>query len=228
MPYDRAGYLNSCGGCGSQGRLSNGFANGRINDSKLLKKELHYVETFVDNHNEECNRAYNDSCCDNFNSGCYGSGDSCGGYGGCGGFGGCGEIGGYGGYGGCGEFGGGCGEIGGGCGEIGGGCGEIGGYGGYGGCGEINGCGGGCDGYVEYGGCGEINGGCGPCFDNWNKPCREETNNCNCKPKKIKKKYDPCNPFCKPCYKPTCNNPCKKPCKCNNCVKSYKKINKCC
>src|ERR1700761_6095689 len=70
MPYDRAGYLNNFGGYGNHNRSNYGSAHSRANDSKLLKKELHYVETYVKNHDEEYNRFHNNDVCDNYGYGC--------------------------------------------------------------------------------------------------------------------------------------------------------------
>ncbi|BCS83474.1 putative pre-mRNA-splicing factor ATP-dependent RNA helicase PRP2 [Cotonvirus japonicus] len=89
MPYDRAGYLNNFGGYGNCGSAYN-----RINDAKLMKRELHLTETYLDTINREC--------ANNFNN--YGFGGSNSGFNDFG----CGVP---------------CGPIGGGCGPIGGGCG---------------------------------------------------------------------------------------------------------
>ena len=83
MTCDRAGYLNNYGfgNCG-------GFQD-NCNDSKLIHKELHYVETYVKNREAGCGGRFN-------NYGNCGSG----GYGNCG-FGGYGNCG-FGGYDNCG------------------------------------------------------------------------------------------------------------------------------
>lgn len=70
MPYDRAGYLNSCGGYGN--RFNEDAAQNHINDSRLSKKELHYVETYVDNHNADFGGYSRGAACDNY--GCGGGG----------------------------------------------------------------------------------------------------------------------------------------------------------
>lgn len=92
MPFDRAGCLNNLGGFGSCGSNYN-----RINDAKLLKRELHFTETLLDTINRECASGFNN----------YGYGGGNCGFNDCG-FGGCGPAPcGPGGFGG--GFGGGCG-----------------------------------------------------------------------------------------------------------------------
>ncbi|AUV58725.1 hypothetical protein, partial [Bandra megavirus] len=77
MPYDRAGFFNDCGAFGSGGS-SCGSNYGRVNDAKLMKKELHYVETFAKAHNEEFNNNFNNNYFNNGygcnNGGFYGGG----------------------------------------------------------------------------------------------------------------------------------------------------------
>lgn len=60
MPFDRASYLNNC----------NAISN-CINNIRLLRKELHYVETYADAFNQECNSFNNNCCYDNVSCGCY-------------------------------------------------------------------------------------------------------------------------------------------------------------
>lgn len=61
MPYDRAEYLNRTNGYGSHGKAKCGAAYNQVNDSKLVKKELHYVETYARDYNsiadKFCNKA---------------------------------------------------------------------------------------------------------------------------------------------------------------------------
>lgn len=103
MPCDRAGYLNGCGEYGTRGGCDSGYGFNRVNDARLLKKELHYVETYFDTHNEECADSRDNCFYDGYGGGCGGCGyDNCGG---------CGFNGGRGFGGGCGfrGFDGGCG-----------------------------------------------------------------------------------------------------------------------
>ena len=193
MTWDRAGYLNNCNDGASCGSSRN-----RVHDSKLLKKELHYVETYAKTHDESCDNSFRDR----YNNSC-GSGYGCGGFDGCG------------------PYNGGCGPYNGGCGPYNGGCGPY--NGGFGGCGPCDGGFGGCgpcDG--GFGGCGPCDNGfvgCGPFYKK--DKCKKDK-----KEKKEKKDKSPCNSFCKPCYKPVCNDPCEKVCGCGLCKKSYKKIYK--
>lgn len=214
MPFDRAGYLNNFGGYGNYGRFNQGAACGRINDCRLLKKELHYVETYAKNYNADCG-AFN-------NSGCY---DNCGyGYGGRGfndcGFGpgcevGCGSGRGFDGP--CGGFDGPCGGFGGPCGSP---CGLVGPF----------------DGPYRR----QIDGD----FDDHDEGKKHKKNKnkddkpCNpfCKP--CKKREPSCEPFCVPRCGPCgpyqefgckeikreCPVPHETSCGCNNCAKSLKKI----
>lgn len=59
MLHDRAGYLN----------YYNTISN-CINNVRLLKKELHYVESYADTFNQECNMYNNNSCYNTFDCGC--------------------------------------------------------------------------------------------------------------------------------------------------------------
>ena len=204
---DRAGVISlikgNHGGYGNHCRNNYDSAYNRVNDAKLLKKELHYVETYLKTHDEECDRRSKDNCYDSYGDwNKYHNFDRCG-YDGCG-YDGC--------FGGWGRpfYGGGCDKpfYDGGCGKpfYGGGCGKP-FYGG--GCGKY-------DKYDKH--------------DKYDKDWKDDDWKCK-KDKyddddKDYKKHDdkPCNSFCKPCYKPICNNPCKKICDCNNCKRSYDKI----
>ena len=79
MFCDRAGYINNYGGYGSHGRGNSGASRSRTNSNKLLRKELHYVETYEKNNNSCHDGYYN-----NYDAGNYGNG-----YGNCGYAGGC-------------------------------------------------------------------------------------------------------------------------------------------
>ena len=77
---DRAGYLNNYGGYGGCNQYNGGSSRGRFNDSQLLKKELHYVETYAKNTNSE----YDNNFCDSSNCNYGYGGNNCGFGGGCG------------------------------------------------------------------------------------------------------------------------------------------------
>lgn len=73
MSYDRAGYMNNYGGYGGSNCYNQGAARERINNSQMVKRVMHYEETYVNNQNE-CRDAYN-SCgaCNNYGcNGCNG------------------------------------------------------------------------------------------------------------------------------------------------------------
>ena len=92
MPYDRAGYIGNCGGFNNYGCGGQNAGYGCLNDCTLLKKELHYVETYAKNRNADCGYYNNNNCYGNCGYGCGNSGYYDGGYG-------------------CGPCGGGCGPI---------------------------------------------------------------------------------------------------------------------
>lgn len=224
MPYDRAGYLNNNGIYGNSGKAFRNAGCGRVNGRKLLKKELHYVETYLNDFNQDFCGENNYNGYNNLGSG----------------------------YNNCGYNDGGCGfapsplPINGGCGPLsindgcGGGCGPLpinGGCGGGDGCGPlpVNGvCGGGC-------GCGPVVGNCNEFYSPYNKydePCCEKFNGqgqfdnqqqfnnpnqcqCNKAQKKIRRKHKKQSP--KSC---SCNNPCPTNCNCSNCRRILRKIHK--
>lgn len=219
MPFDRAGFLNSFGGFGNHDSCSNNESHKKSNDAKLLKKELHYVETYIKSRDTSKDKFSNRSCNDNYG---FGGSSGCGAAfgGGFGRFGGCRDDGFYG----NGFYGsGGCGPV---CDT---GC-DI-------GCGPVcdTGCDIGCD-IGGYGGCGsgKSYGGCGPgkSYGGYGKsgksikPIKPIKIDFDKKDKKDKKdKNDsPCNPECKPCYKPVCYEPIDKVCGCDKCRKSFRKI----
>ena len=74
MGYDRAGYLNNCATNGAYNRYNNNCSSNRFNDNKLIKKELHYVESYERNRNSASDCYNNVGECGNYDRGCNNSG----------------------------------------------------------------------------------------------------------------------------------------------------------
>ena len=81
MPFDRAGYLNNQYGYGHDDRSSCAASRKRCNDTTLVKKELHYIETYVKTHDSAKDKYCNDSAHGNYGYGCNSNGYNNGGYG---------------------------------------------------------------------------------------------------------------------------------------------------
>ena len=73
---DRAGVLSflkgNCGGYGSRHGNNYNSGHNRVTDAKLVKKELHYVETYAKVHDEEHDNRHHNSFNDSHGYGCGG------------------------------------------------------------------------------------------------------------------------------------------------------------